>query len=542
MEGDFIKSKRKKSLNNNRNDIYNVNIWEQNIGTTPVNIPSAINNKNKILIAEHDVLYTDNRAIFLNETIKRKRKADKNKKIKLFKYIPDKTEELLTKVYDKINFMKNESKEIQKTNCLSLQKTSKCYFQTNRPKTSKLSFELYHSPINKTNKSNFLKTYSKKQSNRYISLLSFNKSEDKKYFDNQLLSSRNLELNLNTNENTKEETNSNRNSFKKSRKPASAWNKKKKLNSSNIQNKSKFAKSTTMKKSFFPIDLFENKGEEKFRNLIGVDVEKLYSTNKRNKLNLARINEIYRVQMNKSLKNYNPELHLKELNKIQLNDIIVRKEMEKVKEKMNKKINDRCQGQYFKKEYLRFKEEFENNRKWKSLEKKPFPILIPYNIHFIDDEKHKNVKVNPYGYKIRAYYDYCASCERIQKSKNKDLMEFGADLLFGHIQDKDHELLYDSLDELFNALEISPIMKYIDEMKDEKVDRDKNVLNERIRKYFPVFVETEKILQQMEKRKITKEKKFDENVNILDKIHEMKRLIKIHENEQNSQKSRLSLV
>ena len=52
-----------------------------------------------------------------------------------------------------------------------------------------------------------------------------------------------------------------------------------------------------MKKSFFPIDLFENKGEEKFRNLIDVDVEKLYSTNKRNKLNLARINEIYRVQM-----------------------------------------------------------------------------------------------------------------------------------------------------------------------------------------------------------------------------------------------------
>ena len=175
MEGDFIKSKRKKSLNNNRNDIYNANIWEQNIGTTPVNIPSAINNKNKILIAEHDVLYTDNRAIFLNETIKRKRKADKNKKIKLFKYIPDKTEELLTKVYDKINFMKNESKEIQKTNCLSLQKTSKCYFQTNRPKSSKLFFELYHSTINKTNKCNFLKTYSKKQSNRYVSLLSFNK-------------------------------------------------------------------------------------------------------------------------------------------------------------------------------------------------------------------------------------------------------------------------------------------------------------------------------------------------------------------------------
>ena len=541
MEGNFIESKRNKSLNSNKNDIYHINIWEHNIGTTPVNLPSAINNKNKILVSEHDVLYTDNRAILSNDPIKKRRKIDKNKKIKLYKYIPDKTEKLLTKVYDKINFMKNEDKEIQKTNSLSLQRTSKCYFQTNRPKTSKSSYDSHYIP-NKTNNSFFNKSNYKKQSSRYINLMSFNKSEDKKSFDNQLLTSRNLELNINTNENTKEETYSNRNSVKKSRKVVSAWNKTKKSNLSTFHSQSKFAKSTTIKKNIFPIDLYENKGQERFRNLIDLDVEKLYSTSKRNKINLARINEIYRVQMNKSLKNYNPELHLRELNKIQLNDIKVRKEMEKVKEKMNKKIDDRCQGLYYKKEYLRFKEENENDRKWRALEKKPFPILIPYNIHFIDDEKHKNIKVFPHGYKIRAYYDYCASCERIQKSKNKDLLEFGADLLFGHMQDKDHELLYDSLDELFNALEINPIMKYIDETKDEKVDKDKDVLNERFKKYFPVFVETEKILQQMEKRKITKTKKYDENINILDKIHEIKRLIKIHENDQGKQKNRLSLV
>ena len=67
-------------------------------------------------------------------------------------------------------------------------------------------------------------------------------------------------------------------------------------------------------------------------------------------------------------------------------------------------------------------------------------ILIPYNIHFIDDEKHKNVKVFPHGYKIRAYYDYCASCDRIQKTKNNDLLEFGADLIFGHLHNKDYDL------------------------------------------------------------------------------------------------------
>ena len=108
-------------------------------------------------------------------------------------------------------------------------------------------------------------------------------------------------------------------------------------------------------------------------------------------------------------------------------------------------------------------------------------------------------------------------------------MEFGADLLFGHMNSKDHELLLESLDELFGALEIPPIMKYIDEIKNEKINRDENVKKERFKKYFPVFTESEKIIQEMEKRKIIKEKKFDENINILDKIHETKKLIELAE-------------
>ena len=260
--------------------------------------------------------------------------------------------------------------------------------------------------------------------------------------------------------------------------------------------------------------------------MINVDIEKLYSTNKQKKLNLGRINELYRIQMNKVLKKYNPENHLKELNKIQLNNIKVRKEMENVKGKINKKLRDRSQGQYFKKEYLKFKEENEKDKKRRAQEKKQIPKLIPFNIVF---EGYKNLEDIPFGYKKRAYYDYCMSCERIQKTKNYDLMDFGADLLFGHINSKDHELLYDSLDVLFNALEIGPIDKYIEDMKNQEVNRNKDVLNERIKKYFPVFTETEKILQQMEKRKITKTKKLDENIDILEKINETKKLIKLAE-------------
>jgi hypothetical protein len=324
------------------------------------------------------------------------------------------------------------------------------------------------------------------------------------------------------------------NSFKKSRNIQSAWNKTKQSNLSSHNNQSKFARSTTNKKTFFPIDIHENKGEEKLRNLINLDVEKLYSTSKRNKLNLARINEIYRVQMNKSLKKYDPERHLRELNKIQLNDIAVRKSMEKVKGKMNKKLNDRCKGQYYKNEYLRFKEENEKDRKRRKDSEdteKSYPIKIPNKIE-ISEEEYNHL----FGYKKRAYYDYCLDCERIQKSKDNDLMALGAKLLFKHMNDKDHDLLYKSSDKIFFALETEPIMKYIDDMKNEKVNRDKNVLNERFKKYFPVFTEAEKIFQEMEKRKIIKEKKFDGSINIIEKIHETKDLLKLAENEKFQEK------
>ena len=522
----LLSSLKNKNTRKNKLAFEGNKIWSQNIGNNPTNLPSAINIRKKKTSALTGILYSDNKAIFLNDPVKKRRQIDKNKTIKLYEYIEDKTEKLLTKVYDKINFMKNEDKELKKLNSFGFQKTAKCFFLTNRPKTSKMNINSFTESNTKTQDSFLLKPFSKKNTNNLKSF-SFNKSEEKNTFDNKLLNSRNLEINnIYTNENTKEETFLIRNLSSKKRKLSSALNKAKKSNLSTYNNQSKYAKSTTNKKIFFPIDLYENKGEEKFRNLIYVDIEKLYSTNKQKKLNLGRINEFYRIQMNKVLKKYNPENHLKELNKIQLNNIKVRKEMENVKGKINKKLRDRSQGQYFKKEYLKFKEENEKDKKRRAKEKKQIPKLIPFNIVF---EGYKNLEDIPFGYKKRAYYDYCMSCERIQKTKNYDLMDFGADLLFGHINSKDHELLYDSLDVLFNALEIGPIDKYIEDMKNQEVNRNKDVLNERIKKYFPVFTDTEKILQQMEKRKITKTKKLDENIDILEKINETKKLIKLAE-------------
>ena len=530
---DFIKLLKKNLEKKNESLILDERIYQQNIGSNPVNLPVSISSKEKMMKDYLSVLFSDNKYINFINPVKKRRKIDKNKKLKLYNYIPEKTENLLTKVYEKINHIKHEEKKLHKINSLSLQKTSKFYFQTNRPKTSKFElnpFSNLNTNIN-TQNSFMQKSFGKKQTSNF-KRINTNYSYEKNSIDNKILNSRNYEQNIiNTNENTKEETAPNGDSIIKKRTIISAFNKPKKYNIS-LYNQSKFAKSTVNKKSFKRFDIYENKGEDRLRNLKDVDIEKLYSTHKRNKLNLARMNEIYRIQMNKSLKNYKPENHLKELNKLQLNDIKVRRDMEKVKGKINKKIDDRAQGLYYKKEYLKFKEENERDKKARSLEKKPFPIQIPFNILFRDEENKKEIKVFPHGYKIRAYYDYCASCERIQKSKNKDLLEFGADLLFGHINAKDHELLYKSLDELFNALEIEPIMKYIDKQQNEKINNDKSAFEEKIKEYFPVFTETEKILQQMEDRKIIKTKKFDENIDILEKIHQTKRLLKNFEKEQ----------
>ena len=136
----------------------------------------------------------------------------------------------------------------------------------------------------------------------------------------------------------------------------------------------------------------------------------------------------------------------------------------------------------------------------------------------------KKIKVFPHGYKIRALYDYSSSCERIQKSNSKDLFDFGTSLLFKHFNNKNYDLLYNSLDELFNSLEIKPIIKYIDKFKNEKSIKDKNILNERIKKYFPALTESEKNLQKIEQHFKRKDNNFKKE-DLIEIILETKRLL-----------------
>ena len=519
------KNKRKDS------EIPTNRVWK-NIGETfPIDLPKVMRACDKIFNKAYSSLYADNRAIFRYNPTYKRRKIFNKKKTFFLENISSGSEKLLNKLYTKINFMKNETKELQKLNTISMQKTSKSYFRTNRPKTSNFfnqirtrmeSSSYKRTKTNNSNLSNSKVLLKDKIKNNHINQIKFSS-----------LSKKNDKINIYTiaNENTKDNTyvSSTLNSAPKRKYLVSAIIKPKKFNNLvNIGQSKSSSRINTNNNFLTPGYLFEDKGEEKFRDLIDIDLDKLYSTNKKKQLNLARLNDIYRVQMNKSFGNHNTENHLKELNKIQRDNISVRKDMEKIKLKMNQKINDRCQGLYYKKQYLKFKKENEKEKLRKSLAKKPFPINIPFNILFRDTKDHKNVKVFPHGYKVRAFYDYCFSCDRIQKAKNKDLIKFGADLLFGHLNNKNYELLYNSLDEVFNTLEVEPITKYIDTFKNEKPIKDKEVLKDRMKNYFPVLIETEKKLQKMGQYHILKNREILEK-DILDKISETKRLLNIND-------------
>ena len=535
MEPEIFHLMNKKQNNKNKkNDNSSNRVWSQKCSAHEINIPKVMSSQDKEFNYAYSLLFSDNRDIKMNKPIYKRRKINNKKKTHFLKYISSDSEKILNKAYTKINYMKNESKELQKLNSLSLQKISKSYFRTNRPKTSNINYSLRKRNQNSSTNINYqTQAFNLSNNSKILKKRSYNSLknifEKKKTFEftngttgtNEKNDKKDIN-NLYSNENTKENTNPNLNLLSNKINLFNSFNKNKKIDFSPI-NKSK----NSLKSNFnphSPINLFANKGEEKYRNLINIDIPKLYSINKKKNLNLSRFNDTYRIQMNKTLKHYNAVNHLKDLNKIQRDDISVRESMEKIKSKVNQKIDDRCQGQYYKKQYIKLKEENEKGKKENRPKKIKYPDQVPFNILFRDANNKKKIKVFPHGYKIRAFYDFSSSCERIQKSNDKDLFDFGTSLLFKHFNNKNYDLLYNSLDELFNSLEIKPIIKYIDKFKNEKSIKDKNILNERIKKYFPALTETEKNLQKIEQHFKKKNNNFKKE-DLLEIILETKKLL-----------------
>ena len=539
MEQEIFHIMNKKQNKKKKNDNQGNRVWCHKCSAHEINISKVMSSHDKEFNYAYSLLFSDNRDIKMSKPIYKRRKINNKKKTHFLKYISSDSEKILNKAYTKIDFMKNESKELQKLNSLSLQKISKSYFRTNRPKTSNFNYSLRNRNQNSSTNINYqTQAFNLSNNNsKIIKKKSYNSLknifEKRKAFEytngtidknDKLNKIDKIDINnIYSNENTKENTNPNLNLKSNKRNLLSSFNKSKKIDFKPL-NKSK----NSIKSNFnlhSPINLFANKGEEKYRNLINIDIPKLYSINKKKHLNLSRFNNTYRVQMNKSLKDYNAENHLKDLNKVQRDDISVRESMEKIKYKMNQKINDRCQGQYYKKQYIKLKEENEKAKKENLSKKKKYPDQVPFNILFRDAKNKKKIKVFPHGYKIRAFYDYSSSCERLKKANGKDLNSFGNSSLFKHFNNKNYDILYNSLDELFNSLEIQPIIKYIDKYKNEKSIKDKNILNERIKKNFPVLTECEKNIQKLEQHFTKMNNNNLKKEELLEIINETKKLI-----------------
>ena len=77
--------------------------------------------------------------------------------------------------------------------------------------------------------------------------------------------------------------------------------------------------------------------------------------------NIRRLNEIHRININRALKKFTPSMHLKLMKQIQVEDKSMKRNINNINEKINKKIKERCGGFYFKKKYERFISENKKN-------------------------------------------------------------------------------------------------------------------------------------------------------------------------------------
>ena len=86
--------------------------------------------------------------------------------------------------------------------------------------------------------------------------------------------------------------------------------------------------------------------------------------------NLGRLNDMYRMKINRVLNIYTPIRHLKEMKDAQIEDINMRKNINNINEKIKKRIKERCEGFYFKKQYdkylLKNKTNYINEKKTES--------------------------------------------------------------------------------------------------------------------------------------------------------------------------------
>ena len=299
--------KLKDDLNNNKKSSLKRNlinrIWTQKTKAYIRNIVFDINK---------DMKYIEKARLLLNELnninlgskkhYEYKNNKAEQKPIKVYKGLTsEKSARILKSAYNKINKMKAKSKELQKYNGSSLKHASSQYYRTSRPKSAIVPEQ---------------KIY---KQTRPISASTC--------YDSKM-----VELNNNRNFKSKTIFNSNNRTFRDGYKV-----KKEKLK------------------------LNKNSDEQKLMDLRYINLDKMYKENNKRAVNLGRLNDIYRLQLNKNLGLFSPFRHLKDMKHIQIEDINVRKEMQDIKKELDEKIDERSKGLFFKREYEKYILKNKNN-------------------------------------------------------------------------------------------------------------------------------------------------------------------------------------
>lgn len=457
LENSEIERKIKKlkdDLNNNkksslkRNFIKDNRIWTQKTKAYISNIVFDIN---------RDMKYIEKARLLLNELnninlgskkhYEFKKNKDEQKPVKVYRGLTsEKSARILKSAYNKINKMKVKSKELQKYNGASLKHASSQYYRTSRPKSAIVPEQKVYKQM------------------RPISASTC--------YDSKM-----VELNNNRNYKSKTIINSSNRTFRDGYKV-----KKEKLK------------------------LNKNSDEQKLMDLRYINLDKMYKENNKRAVNLGRLNDIYRLQLNKNLGLFSPSQHLKDMKHIQIEDINVRKEMQDIKKELDEKIDERCKGLFFKREYEKY---ISKNNILKSSN-------TTKNIH----NRSKNSPVsnfrlrtnysskNLYNPKIRKTFKENLNDEQLKKISIKEKIE------------KKRENLKELLNKLGETLEVEPIHKFINDKNVTKRKTIRNDLMKMQKEYFPMLDEVNKDIKEViceETEKMTNDE-IEENIIRLEEL------------------------
>ena len=218
-------------------------------------------------------------------------------------------------------------------------------------------------------------------------------------------------------------------------------------------------------------------------------------------INYIRYNDSFRRDINRAFQLYNPEINLRFLKELRLENNDVKLFLDEVNDKINLEIEERKKGDFYKKKFQKIQDNYNNFNRPES------NVGNFQKTHSTNFNSVNSTKNNFFNLKKKKKIDY----------KEREL-----------------ELMEDALEPLFNSLEIAPIVKYIDDtVRDKK--RDINQFSKKQKDYFPKLSETEKAIQKIHLNKINLDnekmtdsilhKVNDEQINLIKDLENSKEIL-----------------